>query len=87
MSPKVRRRKESGLKIQEALIETHTQALSSADEKETKKLKKKIERATIVVENTRKNLRWVSIPIFLNVEKINSNPTSHVPEKRRNVQL
>ena len=57
MSPKVRRRKESGLKIQEALIETHTQSLSSADEKETKKLKKKIERATIVVENTRKNLR------------------------------
>ena len=57
MSPKVRRRKESGLKIQEALIETHTQALSSADEKETKKLKKKIERATIVVENTRKNIR------------------------------
>tara|TARA_B100000085_G_scaffold2487_1_gene2368 strand:+ start:543 stop:716 length:174 start_codon:yes stop_codon:yes gene_type:complete len=57
MSPKVRRRKESGLKIQEALIETHTQALSDADEKETKKLKKKIERATIVVENTRKNLR------------------------------
>ena len=57
MSPKVRRRKESGLKIQEALIETHTEALSDADEKETKKLKKKIERATIVVENTRKNLR------------------------------
>lgn len=87
MSPKVRRRKESGLKIQEALIETHTQALSDADEKETKKLKKKIERATIVVENTRKNLRWVSIPNFLNVEKINSNPTSQRAAKRRNVQL
>ena len=61
MSPKVRRRRESGLKIQEALIETHTEALSSEkDDKAIKKLKKKIERATIVVENTRKNLRWRS---------------------------
>ena len=42
MSPKVRRRKESGLKIQEALIETHTEALSSEkDDKAIKKLKKK----------------------------------------------
>ena len=58
MSPKVRRRRESGLKIQEALIETHTEALSSEkDDKAIKKLKKKIERATLCVERTKANLR------------------------------
>ena len=58
MSPKVRRRRESGLKIQEALIEPHTEALSAEkDDKAIKKLKKKIERATLCVERTKANLR------------------------------
>jgi hypothetical protein len=54
-STKKRSRQERGLKIQEALVETHTTSISTEkDETIIKKLKKKLERAVSCVENTRK---------------------------------
>tara|TARA_B100000131_G_scaffold161054_1_gene155878 strand:- start:405 stop:581 length:177 start_codon:yes stop_codon:yes gene_type:complete len=58
MNQKKRSRRERAIVVQERLVETHTQALASEkDDKEQKKLKKKIERAQITIENTKRNLR------------------------------